>query len=499
MSSVAHAVSQNVRVWSEYQQAVFDFVVKGNGNAVIEAVAGSGKTTTIVHAMSLLPRSIASVFLAFGKANQLDLEKRGVYAKTFHGLCFRPVTMARKVKIVEPKKIDKLIDEHFTQQTWELYGALTARLVGLGKQAGVGFLTPDTPATWMGIVDHHDLQLNHKDATVEKLCELASLILRESNQSNMVDFDDLLYFAARDDIALPQFDFIFVDEAQDTNMIQRSILRKLLRKGGRLIAVGDPHQAIFGFRGADSDSLNHITRDFNCIRLPLTVSYRCPLLVIEHARNWVKHIEPAPNAPAGKVEHLRRWDNKVFKPSDLVVCRKSAPILQLAYSLLKERIPVHVKGKEIGQGLKALIKKMDTQGIDALVTRLEEYQDREVAKAMEKKDEAKVERIMDKVGSLKCLISGLPESNRTVDELYRVIDELFSDKANAVVLSTIHKAKGLESRRVFWLDSEQSIKWARMDWQKVQEDNLRYVATTRAMEELYTIQMTEVIAMPSMT
>ena len=91
----------------------------------------------------------------------------------------------------------------------------------------------------------------------------------------MANFDDLLYLAVKDGISLPKFDFIFVDEAQDTNAIQRALLRKIMKKTSRVVVVGDPAQAIYGFRGADSESMNLIAEEFDCKRLPLSISCRC--------------------------------------------------------------------------------------------------------------------------------------------------------------------------------------------------------------------------------
>ncbi|MBN6046748.1 UvrD-helicase domain-containing protein, partial [Citrobacter sp. ku-bf4] len=125
----------------------------------------------------------------------------------------------------------------------------------------------------------------------------------------MVDFDDLLYLAVKDGISLPKFDFIFVDEAQDTNAIQRALLRKIMRKGSRIVAVGDPAQAIYGFRGADSESLNLIAEEFDAIKLPLSISYRCSTSVVSYAQQWVSHIQAAPGAKAGEVQELgTKWD-----------------------------------------------------------------------------------------------------------------------------------------------------------------------------------------------
>lgn len=132
---------------------------------------------------------------------------------------------------------------------------------------------------------------------------------------------------------------------------------------------------------------------------------------------------------------------------------------------------------------------MNAKGVDHLLTKLDAYRDREVEKALAKKDDAKVEAIEDRIGAITCLIDSMPETERTIPALLNTIDSLFSDKKNAVVLATIHKSKGLEADRVFWLGrNECPAKWARQDWQKQQEVNLCYVAATRAKQALYTIE-----------
>ncbi len=233
--------------------------------------------------------------------------------------------------------------------------------------------------------------------------------------------------------------------------------------------------------------------EFDMVRLPLTISYRCPTSVVNYAQQWVSHIEAAPGAQAGKVEELGvNFKLTDFTPEDLIVCRKSAPLITLAFRCIRAQIPVQVMGREIGQGLKALIKKMNAKGIDQLQSKLELYMEREVEKCHAKKDEAKAEAISDKVGSLLFLINGLRETERTIPRLEDGIDYLFKDKSVAVKFATIHKSKGLEAPRVYWLGrSECPAQWARQDWQKQQEVNLCYVAATRAMKELYTIELKE--------
>lgn len=477
------------RNWSTYQTAVFDFVSNCTGNAIVEAVAGSGKSTTIEEAVKRVRGQ--SIFLAFNKSIAEELKARGVNARTFHSLTFSPVMQAKGQRQPEMNKLRKLCDENMNGEEVRLYSSFACKLVGLARQIGIGCLVPDSELTWIELCEHHDIEPDSEEAEFGTALEYARKLLDWSNASSMVDFDDMLYFAVKDGIALPKFDFVFVDEAQDTNAIQRAILRKIMRPNARMIAVGDPAQAIYGFRGADSNSLRVLAQEFNAVTLPLTITYRCPTSVVTYAQQWVSHIESAPNAPEGLVEELgTKFDVKDFLAADLVVCRKTAPLVTLAFRCIRANIPVQVLGREIGQGLKALIKKMNAKGVDQLESKLEAYKDREQEKARAKKDDAKIDAIGDKVGSLLFLVRGLREDKRTIPELEKGIDYLFSDKDRAVKFATIHKSKGLEADRVFWLNrSECPARWARQDWQKEQEVNLCYVATTRAKKALYTIEL----------
>jgi DNA helicase-2/ATP-dependent DNA helicase PcrA len=472
------------RVWSVHQNRIFDFVEHGQGNAIVEAVAGSGKTTTGVEAVKRVRGS--HIFLAFNKSIATELAARGVNARTFHSLTYSPVMKFKGQRNVEGNKLRKLCDAIMTGDQRQLYGAFASRLVGLARQLGVGCLIPDTEQVWIDIVTHHDIEPDSELADLATGIDWARKLLDASNASPLVDFDDMLYIAVKEGLSLQKYDFVFVDEAQDTNAIQRALLRKIMHQHTRIIAVGDPAQAIYGFRGADSDSLNLIATEFNAVRLPLSISYRCPVAVVNYAREWVSHIESAPNAPQGEVKHLgTQWKTDVFQADDLVVCRTTKPIIALAFKLLRARVPVRIMGKEIGQGLKNLINKMNARSVAELESKLQAYCDKEVEKAVAKMEDAKAEAIMDKVDAILCIM----EDASTIYDLMQIIDRLFAEGVNQVVLSTIHKAKGLEAKRVFWLNSSQCpAPWAKQGWQQGQELNLCYVAVTRAMQTLITIE-----------
>ncbi len=500
------------KTWSPYQEAIYSFVENGSGNAIVEAVAGSGKTTTIVECTQRIPRDKSCIMLAFNKTIAEELKNRGVNARTFHSLTYTPVMRSRKTNNVETNKLRMLTKQLFSSDEAFVYGAFLVKLVGLARNAGIGCLVQDTEQAWWDLIDHHDIELENERGNTARGVEMARDLLEESNLSNYVDFDDMLYFAVKDGILLPKFDYIFVDEAQDTNAIQRAIVRKICHPDSRVIFVGDPAQAIYGFRGADSNSMGLLQEEFECTELPLTISYRCATSIVREAHRYVKHIEAAPDAPEGtvyKVKSLKQVlantaalcagtsdeetpetpEDRCFTPRDLVVCRTTKPLIELAFRAMRQRVPVKILGREIGQGLKTLIGKMRANDVDDLVVKLEAWAAREIDKAIAKQLDAKVDQLQDKLDAILCLVDGLPEGSRTIDSLLECIDNLFNNNVQALTLSTIHKAKGMEADRVWWLNSSLCpSKWAKQDWQKAQELNLCYVAVTRAKTALLYIE-----------
>jgi superfamily I DNA/RNA helicase len=488
---------------SPYQQAILAFAADSTkGNLVVKAGAGSGKTTTLVELAKVLQGS--HIALAFNKPIQLEMEARGLNARTFHSLCYSIVlrTYGLNKSDVKSDKVRAHIYENFAEEDVKRYASFVARLVSLGKNAGVGVLIEDSPKVWGDLADHHDLKLEHVQADWDRALELAHEVLVWNNAARVIDFDDMLYRVIRDGIALPKYDNVIVDEGQDTNAIQIAIIRLLMKDGtevkvfgitnvSRLFVFGDDSQAIYGFRGADSEALNNIVTAFNATVLPLTVSYRCAKNIVQFASQYGT-IEAVPNAIDGTVRKTT-LDKAIIdmQAQDLVLSRCTAPVLQAAYQLLKAGKPAFVMGRDIGEGLVALVNKMKAKGVDALVEKLNEYTAREMATALEKGQNSKAESIQDKTDCLLFLIDELSENDRSVPGLIRIIERLFSEKSEAVVLATIHRSKGLESPRVFWLNYDYSSKWAKKDWQIQQETNLRYVAASRAKQELVLIPQTK--------
>lgn len=484
------------------QAAVLDWVNNGTGSAFVEAVAGAGKTTTLVEALSRTNGSVA--FTAYNKKIAQEIEQRvgnlnlgnRVRVGTFHSF-----GLGAWRRVYPRVQIDEKAKREQVERTLVIPKpllALVPKLIGLAKQRGLGlFGAVEDRSQWFDIVDHFDLAHDLEEAdgvTIDVAVDLAiaGLKLHRELGDHLIDFDDMIYLPVVTGCKMWENDWVFVDEAQDTNPARRALARKMLRKGGRAVFVGDRHQAIYGFTGADADAIDQITHNFNCMTLPLTVTFRCPKAVVEAAHEVVQHIEAHETAPEGTVRDAAFADmvKSDLSPADAILCRNTKPLVETAYNLIRRGIACHVEGKDIGVGLLKLVNRWSVRTIDDLDHRLEAYAERETAKLVAKGRETQAEALQDRVDTVRTLMDGCPD----VDCLRQKIATMFLDGDKeakpTLTLSTVHKAKGREWNRVFILGrgAYMPSKWARQPWQLEQENNLIYVAYTRAKSELVFVE-----------
>jgi len=490
--------------FSPQQKAVFQWVQTGRGSAFVEAVAGAGKTTTIVEACKRMTGSVA--FAAYNKKIASEIEEKAieqglgdqVRVGTFHKFGFAAWRrVAGNVKLDPRAKTDAIALE------LAIPGEMTefvAKLTSLAKNSAIGvFGRADDVAVWQAIVDHHDLADDLEDARDLPAAiqySQRALALSRDMARELIDFDDMIYMPVVTNCRVWQNDWLLVDEAQDINPARRALARKMLRPNGRAIFVGDRHQAIYGFTGADAAAVETITKDFRCQLIPLTTTYRCPKAVVDMAREYVDHIEAHPSAPEGTVSQAHEDDliGMNLTAEDAILCRLTRPLVSTAFKLIRAGIGCHVEGKDIGAGLMKLAtrwKRIKT--IDKLRDRLEQYRDAEVEKLIAKKQEVKAEAVQDRVETLLVLMDGCG----TIGDLKAKIESLFTDSEDGhqktLTLSTVHKSKGREWKRVFVLGFAKFMpsKMARQAWQLEQENNLIYVAFTRAKSELCIVEVAE--------
>jgi superfamily I DNA/RNA helicase len=139
---------------------------------------------------------------------------------------------------------------------------------------------------------------------------------------------------------------------------------------------------------------------------------------------------------------------------------------------------------DVAQGIISLITKMNAKDVPELVKAITVWAEVETDKENAKKEpsESKLDRIADR---RECVLA-FCEDMKTVKEVIDRIEKLFTEVRDAVRLSSIHKAKGLEAKRVFFLapGGFKPPHPRSQPWERQQELNMRYVGVTRAIEEL---------------
>jgi len=474
--------------FSKYQIRIFNEIENTANNVVVNAVAGSGKTTTIKEAVTRLPDDLDKAFIAFNNSIvdelKLTIKSRNTTITTMHSFCWRALLRAKPGK-KELKKgksaqiIQKLcIKAKIDKKKYGYYMFVVSKMVDVMRH---NLMTEKEDLAELAM--RYDLELT------PDMEDMAIETLRLMDKNNRVfDFTDMIYRAHIDNIRLPKFDILFIDEAQDLSVLQQKIVSRILKRNGRMIAVGDPRQAIYGFAGADANSYNNLKNVFpNTVELPLSVNYRCGKNIVAYAKKLNPQIEAYDGNEDGEV---RNGFCKEIRSEDWVLCRNLKPLIILNLYLITKGVKSYVKGVEIGQKLENYIKKLGASGVATLGAAVEQDIAKEISKLKKKgvRNPFKTEKI-DRMIQQRDIIKVLSRNCLDTKSVITRIRDVFRAQENAVVLSTIHKSKGLENGTIFLLCPELlPSKYATQEWQLEQEQNLFYVAITRAEDRFIIVE-----------
>lgn len=486
--------------WSLEQKDIFGWFAAGSGNLVVTARAGTGKTTTIKAAFDLAPEA-TMLYAVFNKKNQkearLKITNPRVETKTLHSLGYayilRVWTNAKPDEAVEHDRIISLCGKDIPD---EVAGAI-ARLVGFAKNATISPSIDDL----IDIANDRDIEcIGFEDEaaggwTVNKLaeCSLAVMDLSKTRDDHgRISFNDMVWLPVAMNWVRPWFDLVCIDEAQDMNMPQLAMAIQACKPGGRVCVVGDDRQAIYGFRGAVSDSMNWMARELEAERLPLTITYRCPSSIVELAKAYVPDYRAAPGCQVGTIETIKSDDIfNVAKLGDVILSRANAPLMPICLGLLRKGVRARIEGRDVGRMLLAIVKSLKARSVPDFLRRVESWAKKMTKRAEGRKNAtAKIEQINDQAMTLSYVAEGLA----SMGEVEQRLLSLFQDSDNAavpcVLLSSVHKAKGLEWNRVF-LVRHTFLKGrgvrpssGSMPVHSLEEENIYYVAVTRSRSYL---------------
>lgn len=473
---------------SKYQVNIYDVFENTQDNIVVNAVAGSGKSSTLLQLLKRTKRRVE--FLAFNKAIQLEIAQKtktihNVNVSTIHSLGVRSIfNYFGNVEIKSNKAW--ILSNKLNKNKWKLNQTTYVKSMNkVHRITDIFRLTLcEDFEKCKKICD--DLGVDWDTQSMEMAQELYQEYCIHNQTPSMIDFTDMIHIpATNDNISIQsKASILFIDECQDLNACQHKLIDKLIKQNNaRFVACGDPYQSIYNFAGADSRSFQLFTKKPNVKSMPLSICYRCPTRVVDKANQVYNIIEPFQQNPPGVV---RLGSSNEIQENDMVICRNVKPLVPLYFELISRGIKAKIKGSDIGAGLVKLLPKTNSNTKKLIIDlgsklnhKLVELEQNGITQP---KKHPAYDKLQDKVDLLKFLC----EKFKTTNQIKQFLQKVFSDsKQQGVVLCTIHKSKGLEANNVFILDKKLiPSKFAKSQDQIQQENNLLYVAITRAQKKL---------------
>lgn len=460
------------------QQDICDAVTSGHPRVVAEALAGTGKTSTLVALAAMQPRR-PGVYLAFNKSVQIEAEQRfpgWIHATTAHGYAYRAIgkqyghrlpgnpaasrlgarQMASIMK-VKPAMLD----------TGTINPAALVRMA----QATVNVFLKSADSEILPVHIPARILAHHSPAEVSAaVVPVADKIWDDMNRLDgkfRFTHDSYLKIWQLTNPHLP-FDYVMFDEAQDADPVISAVVNA--QTSTQRIWVGDRHQAIYGWRGA-IDSMSKVA---DAVRLPLTQSWRFGPAIADEANKWLqmlgaRHLvegNPALNSTVGDVEI----------PS-AILCRGNGTALGWVLRFHEIGLPVCLApgtkdaGKDISQFAWAAKSLMNGEGTDHPDLCAFQTWAQLVKYVEEEEDTADLKRMVNVI-------------NRVgVNGVIDAVKGCTTKERAAVTVGTAHKAKGLEWPTVRIADDfvppEEDI-----EEPDTEAMMLNYVTVTRAKERI---------------
>lgn len=468
---------------TDEQQAIIDAATKESDNLLVNALAGAAKTSTLVMvANQPALQQVPILCLAFNKKIAEEMRTRlpsNCTAMTLNALGHKVWSQAigRRCRVNVKKNFEimkGLIETQRKDIKDKLYENLGELMRTMSHAKASGWIPDDYGDGKGGIRLINDANffasLDEELEPYEEniLIKAIMISIIEAFEGN-IDFDDQIFMSTLFPSKFPSYPLTLIDESQDLSLLNHCMLGQIVRDD-RLIAVGDPCQAIYGFRGAHEESMSELQQTFTMKEQLLSTSFRCPKAVVKEAQWRAPHMNAPEWAKEGSVSTLNSWSISDLPSDAVIICRNNAPLFSIAIRLLSEGRYPQIVGNDIGKTLLKAMRKLGPQGIsqEAALDALETYELQRVSKARNKS------KVKDFCQCIRIFIK-----NGETLEAAMLYAEHIMTATGPIKLMTGHKSKGLEFRNVFILDR----KLIRID-EEGQDRNLLYVMQTRAQENL---------------
>ena len=541
---------------STYQQDILDFFLNNpQSNMLVNALAGSGKSTT---ACMLSEHSKTSdIYIAFNASVVEEFKKKIKNPKTkvmtMHSLAYSimlyNVEQESKDSGEKPKgfgsqrskrtvsldnfKPHKILDEEITKR----YGRyiefakrvfLKDNYVNLYNLCRLTLTDMSSNKDVSRLIDDHVLFLYYGDEgysapDISEITSTLKILDTKSRQQfetqGVIDFTDMLWITFNklkyDNWEVPYWALytnIYCDEVQDFSNIQLNFLKFIKRTKGRYVFIGDFHQAIYNFAGANAQAFNQIPKMFAPVEtFDLPICYRCAKSHLSRVnREYGIPILPCDDAPMGFVKTIDKSKiSEYAKAGDMVISRKNKWIAEVVLDLARNGTPIFIEDKKMVAAIKRQILSSKCTSVGTLEKFLQKVisnYNKKLFEIVSKNaregghEEEHLEAVaeanskIDNTSFLLEILEGYLENHASSDSVSKFsnfIDKLLNTtpSPNCVRLCSIHKAKGLEATNVFVLNEAKiNYDFRNSKEQNIQEKNLSYIATTRAKEGLYLVK-----------
>lgn len=541
---------------STYQQDILDFFLNNpQSNMLVNALAGSGKSTT---ACMLSEHSKTSdLYIAFNASVVEEFKKKIKNPKTkvmtMHSLAYSimlyNVEQESKDSGEKPKgfgsqrskrtvsldnfKPHKILDEEITKR----YGRyiefakrvfLKDNYINLYNLCRLTLTDMSSNKDVSRLIDDHVLFLYYGDEgysapDISEITSTLKILDTKSRQQfetqGVIDFTDMLWITFNklkyDNWEVPYWALytnIYCDEVQDFSNIQLNFLKFIKRTKGRYVFIGDFHQAIYNFAGANAQAFNQIPKMFAPVKtFDLPICYRCAKSHLSRVnREYGIPILPCDDAPMGFVKTIDKSKiSEYAKAGDMVISRKNKWIAEVVLDLARNGTPIFIEDKEMVGAIKRQILSSKCTSVGTLKKFLQKVisnYNKKLFEIVSKNaregghEEEHLEAVaeanskIDNTSFLLEILEGYLENHASSDSVSKFsnfIDKLLNTtpSPNCVRLCSIHKAKGLEATNVFVLNEAKiNYDFRNSKEQNIQEKNLSYIATTRAKEGLYLVK-----------
>lgn len=524
---------------STYQQNIMDAFDNTQDNLFISALAGTGKTFTLVElSKHITDKSKKAVFIAFNKSIQLELSDK-ITNPIFKTYTFNALGYCILLKNAELQKIKVSLDtyktnhivynitkNHFTAYDFESKYEIINDLMTLWELCKVKDVDLSSIQGVKKVIAINNLfvGLNDLDEVYTVLLEIKQENMRLFEEEGIINFSDQIYITlhklqSHEWFVPPylKFDYIFGDEVQDWNRVQQLLSMYIRKPNCRIILVGDRNQAIYAFNGADGNSFDNLKRLYNTKELSLPINYRCPSSHLNYVNKQFKdiHILPRPKAPMGDIFYINYDEIAYFAQiGDFIISRKNSDLCQVSLDLLAQNKPIYIKDTDLVKKVLKLIERIKKSSMNLtdfkrnLKRTQKDYSDK-LKKQTEKQiqegtlDEEKLEKYnfsdgkVDVLNCVRILVNNFAERYGTKAKLEHFIPYVeqmlnTTKPKDCIICTSIHQAKGLEANNVFVLNNGRPfVELSRNNIQKQQENNLSYVALTRAKQHLYLVASKE--------